>query len=69
MWLSWTAHLPRYAATFHIVGQGDVIGPDVELPLAQPQHAAVNAPRVDTYPHVHVHPHNVPDQPKKWGLY
>lgn len=31
-----TRHLPRYAATLHVVGEGDVIGPDVELPLAQP---------------------------------
>lgn len=48
-------HPSGEAAALHVVGEGDVVGPHVELPLSQTQHAAVHPPRVDAHPHVHVH--------------
>lgn len=50
---------PSFATRFHVVGEGDIVGPDIELPLAQPQDAAVNAPTVDAHTHVHVHPRHL----------
>jgi len=38
-----------------VVGQSDVIGPDVELPLSQAKHAAQHGARVDADPHVQIH--------------
>lgn len=46
---------PRDASALHVVGQGDVIGPDVELPLSQAEHAAQHGARVDADPHVQIH--------------
>lgn len=43
---------PGFTAGLHVVGERDVIGPDVVLPLAQAQHAAKHAPRMDAYTHV-----------------
>ena len=37
-----------------MIGERDVVGPDVELPLPQPQHAAQHRARVDANPHVQV---------------
>jgi hypothetical protein len=47
-------YAPWYASTLHIVGQRDVIGPNIELPLAQPEDSAVHASWVDADPHVDV---------------
>lgn len=46
---------PRDAPALHVVGQGDVIGPDVELPLSQAEHAAQHGAGVDADPHVQIH--------------
>jgi hypothetical protein len=46
--------LPGYAAALEVVGQGHVVGPDVELPLAQPEDAAEDRAAVDADPHVEV---------------
>ena len=35
-------HLPRLAGTLHDVGECDVVGPHVELPLPEAEHAAVD---------------------------
>jgi hypothetical protein len=47
-------YLPRNTSRFHVVGQGDIVGPDVELPLAQSQHAAQHVARVNSNSHVNV---------------
>lgn len=31
----YTVHLPWYSARFHHVGKGDVVGPDIKLPLPE----------------------------------
>lgn len=46
---------PRLASRLHVVGQSDVVGPDVVLPLAQAQHATQHSPTVDAHSHVQVH--------------
>lgn len=43
------------APRLHVVGGGDVIGPDVELPFAQAQNAAEHVSRVDANAHVDGH--------------
>lgn len=46
---------PWLAPRLHVVGQSDVVGPDVVLPLAQAQHATQHSPAVDAHSHVQVH--------------
>lgn len=58
----YSKHQPRYSPTLHVVRQRDVIGPHVELPLAEAQNATVHAAGVDSDPHVHVHAQNFSDQ-------
>lgn len=43
---------PRLPSCLHHVGERHVVGPDVVLPLAQPQHPTQHPPRVDANPHV-----------------
>ena len=47
--------LPGLAVGLHVVGGGDVVGPDVVLPLEEAEDAAEDAPRVDPHPHVQLH--------------
>lgn len=47
--------LPGLAPGLHLIGEGDVVGPDVKLPLPEPQHAAVHPAAVDAHAHVHIH--------------
>lgn len=47
--------VPGLAAGLHLIGQGDVVGPDVELPLPEPEHPAVHPAAVDAHTHVHIH--------------
>ena len=56
-------HSPCLASSFHVVGQRDVIRPDVELPLPETKDTAVYSPTVNSHAHVHVHPSHLPDQP------
>ena len=51
----WGRNSPRYPAALHVVRQGDVVAPDVELPLPQTENPAMNSARVYSYSHVHVH--------------
>lgn len=44
--------LPRFATSFHVVGQCDVVGPDVILPLPQSKDSTKNSSRVDPYAHI-----------------
>ena len=46
------ASSPREAARFHVVGDGDVIGENVELPLAGAEHAAEHSAAVHAHAHV-----------------
>lgn len=44
---------PSWLATgLHVIGQGHIVGPHIELPLAQPQHAAKHASSVNAHAHV-----------------
>jgi hypothetical protein len=52
-WQIW-GDSPRDAPRLHVVGQCDVIAPDVELPLAQAQNTAKNVACVYADPHVHI---------------
>ena len=54
---------PCLAPGLHVVGQRDIIGPDVKLPLPESQHAAVHPPTVDAHAHVHVDPRDLSHQP------
>ena len=49
-----SAHSPGHPAGLHPVGEGDVVAPDVELPLAEADDAAEHVARVHANPHVHV---------------
>ena len=48
-------HSPCLAVGLHVVGGGDVVGPDIVLPLEEAEDAAEDAPRVDPHPHVQLH--------------
>lgn len=48
------AEVPGLTARLHLIGQGDVVGPNVKLPLAEPQDTAVHPAAVDAYTHVDV---------------
>lgn len=39
----------------HLIGEGDIVGPDVKLPLPEPQHPTVHPAAVDAHTHVHIH--------------
>lgn len=56
-------HGPGLAPGLHLIGQSDVVGPDVELPLPESQHAAVHPAAVDAHSHVHVDPGDLSHQP------
>ena len=60
--------LPRHSARLHPVGEGDVVGPDVELPLPEADHPAEDVARVHADPHVHVRPRRLANGPKKKTL-
>ena len=47
--------LPCLSVGLHVVGGGDVVGPDVVLPLEEAEDAAEDAPRVDAHAHVQLH--------------
>ena len=53
---------PRKSSPFHVVGERDVIGPDVELPLPQTENSAVNSAGVNAHAHVHVHAGHLADE-------
>lgn len=58
-----SSHSPSLASSLHVVGQRDVVRPDVELPLPETKDTAVYSPAVNSHAHVHVHPRHLPDQP------
>lgn len=45
-------HPSRLATRLHVIGQRHIVGPHIELPLAQPQHAAEHASGVNAHAHV-----------------
>ncbi len=51
-----STHLPRNSSRLHVVGENDVIRPDVELPFVQTQNPRQDPPCVHAHPHVDVHP-------------
>lgn len=46
--------LPCNSTAFHMVCQGHVITPNVELPFPQSQYTAQHVASVDADPHVHI---------------
>lgn len=46
---------PWLAPSLHVVGQSDVVGPNVVLPLAQAQYSTQHSPAVYAHSHVQVH--------------
>ncbi len=56
---------PRKSASFHVVCERDVVGPDVELPLPEPENSAVNSAGVNADSHVHVHTRHLANKPAK----
>jgi hypothetical protein len=63
------SRIPGDAGALHVVGERDVIGPDVELPLPEAEDPAVDPPRVDPHPHVHVHARHLSHQPAQCTAY
>ena len=52
-----------------MIGGGDVVAPDVVLPLPQAEHAAEDAPRVDAHPHVELHVRGLHDRAaEEWDI-
>lgn len=47
--------LPWDSPSFHVIGQGYIMGPDIILPLLEPNNAAEHIPRVHSNTHVNVH--------------
>lgn len=54
--------VPSLAASLHLIGQRDIIGPDIELPLPESQHPTVHPAAVDAHTHVHIDPGHLPYQ-------
>ena len=50
-----TPDLPWHACRLHVVGDSDVIRPDIPLQLEQPQHPAQHGARVDANAHVYIY--------------
>lgn len=48
-------NLPRYAAALHVVGQGNIIAPNIKLPLAEAKDAAEHVARVYANSHVNIY--------------
>ena len=47
--------VPRLSPGLHVVGEVDIVGPDVVLPLPQPEYPAEDSAAVDPHSHVEVH--------------
>lgn len=56
------SRLPCFASSFHLVGQRDIVGPDIKLPFAEAEHPAVHAAAVYAHTHVHVHSRHLSHQ-------
>ncbi len=46
--------LPWKSSSLHVIGQRDVVRPNIELPLPEPEDPTVDPTRVDADTHVHV---------------
>lgn len=57
--------LPRYTSCLHVIGQGDVMWPNIILPFLEANHTAENIPRMNTHSHVYIHTCRVPYFPIK----
>lgn len=55
---------PRHATRLHVVGQCDIMGPDIILPLLQPDDSAEHTARVHAHTHVDVHTCGCPQFPE-----
>lgn len=47
--------IPGLPGRLHVVGDLNVVAPDVKLPLPEPDEAGEDVPRVDADPHVDGH--------------
>lgn len=59
----WWIVLPWQTAALHVISQGHVVAPHVELPFPQTEHPAQHVPRVNSYPHVHIKAGGLADKP------
>lgn len=61
----WWIVLPWQTAALHMIGQGHVVAPHIELPFPQTEHSAQHVPRVNSYPHVDVKAGGLADKPAR----
>ena len=54
--------VPRLSPGLHVVGEVDIVGPDVVLPLPQPEYPAEDSAAVDPHPHVEDDPGDFSDK-------
>ena len=47
-------HIPWYTSSLHSIGNSDIIGPDIKLPLVQTDHSTEHRPSVDTHSHAQI---------------
>jgi len=48
-------HLPGDTAALHVVGQCNIVAPNIKLPLSEAKDAAENVARVDADSHVNIY--------------
>ena len=56
---------PWHATRLHVVGQCDIMGPDIILPLLQPNDSAEHTARMHAHTHVDVHASGCPELPEQ----
>lgn len=61
-------YLPGPAPSLHVVGQGHIVGPDIELPFPQAEDTTMHTSAVDAHTHVHVHTCHLTHQPARTEL-
>lgn len=57
-------YLPWKASRLHMIGEGDVMWPDVKLPFAKSDHATQHITRVNTNSHVDIYSCGLPNLPE-----
>ena len=56
--------VPRLSPGLHVVGEVDVVGPDVVLPLPEPEDPTEDPATVDADPHVQINIRRLHDRPE-----
>lgn len=58
----WINHWPRKSSTFHVIGEGDIVAPNVELPFSKSHYAAQHVTRVYANSHVDIESSRFPNE-------